>query len=56
MATFSTWDYIILILMLLISAGIGLYYRFTGGKQKTTQVLQNSYRIKSYSSMHLYGV
>lgn len=41
MATFSTWDYVILILMLLISAGIGLYYRFTGGKQKTTQVFSN---------------
>lgn len=37
-ATFGTWDYVVLIAMLLISSGIGLYYRFTGGKQKTLQV------------------
>lgn len=37
MAIFSTWDYILLTIMLLISAGIGLYYRLTGGKQKTTK-------------------
>ncbi|XP_031621165.1 putative sodium-dependent multivitamin transporter isoform X3 [Contarinia nasturtii] len=37
MATFSIWDYLVLIVMLTISAGIGLYYRFTGGKQKTTK-------------------
>lgn len=37
MAIFSTWDYILLALMLTISAGIGLYYRLTGGKQKTTK-------------------
>lgn len=38
MAAFSVWDYIILVVMLMISASIGLYYRFTGGKQKTTKV------------------
>lgn len=38
MATFSAWDYVVLVIMLMISAGIGLYYRFTGGKQKTTKV------------------
>lgn len=37
-STFSVWDYVVLIIMLMISAGIGLYYRFTGGKQKTTNV------------------
>lgn len=37
-STFSVWDYVVLIIMLIISAGIGLYYRFTGGKQKTTNV------------------
>jgi len=37
-ATFDTWDYVVLGLMLLISAAIGIYYRFTGGRQKTTQV------------------
>nr|CAD7424583.1 unnamed protein product [Timema monikensis] len=34
---FGTWDYVVLSLMLIISASIGVYYRFTGGKQKTTQ-------------------
>ena len=28
-------DYIVLAIMLLISSLIGIYYRFTGGKQKT---------------------
>jgi sodium-coupled monocarboxylate transporter 8/12 len=37
-ATFDTWDYVVLAVMLIISAGIGVYYRFTGGRQKTTQV------------------
>ncbi|XP_031621167.1 putative sodium-dependent multivitamin transporter isoform X5 [Contarinia nasturtii] len=37
MASFSIWDYLVLIVMLTISAAIGLYYRFTGGKQKTTK-------------------
>ncbi|XP_055695888.1 putative sodium-dependent multivitamin transporter [Lutzomyia longipalpis] len=36
MASFTAWDYVVFIVMLLISAGIGVYYRFTGGKQKTT--------------------
>lgn len=31
-------DYIVFGIMLIISASIGIYYRFTGGKQKTTQV------------------
>jgi hypothetical protein len=35
---FSAWDYVVLAMMLLISAAIGVYYRFTGGRQKTTQV------------------
>jgi predicted transporter len=37
-STFDAWDYVVLGVMLLISAGIGVYYRFTGGRQKTTQV------------------
>lgn len=36
MANFVVWDYVVFVLMLVISAGIGVYYRFTGGKQKTT--------------------
>lgn len=37
MQTFSLLDYIVLIITLIVSAGIGVYYRFTGGKQKTTK-------------------
>lgn len=49
MATFSLWDWIVLIVMLFISAGIGIYYRFTGGKQKTTKVaIRCSFMIQSY--------
>lgn len=36
MASFGAWDYLVFIAMLLVSAGIGVYYRFSGGKQKTT--------------------
>ncbi|XP_066264336.1 sodium-dependent multivitamin transporter-like [Branchiostoma lanceolatum] len=35
--TFHVADYIVFSLMLLVSAGIGVYYRCTGGKQKTTR-------------------
>lgn len=31
-------DYVILSTLLLISASIGVYYRFSGGKQRTTKV------------------
>ncbi|XP_055377494.1 putative sodium-dependent multivitamin transporter isoform X2 [Condylostylus longicornis] len=37
MGTFSTWDYVVFSLVLVISAGIGVYFRLTGGKQKTTK-------------------
>ncbi|XP_058824324.1 putative sodium-dependent multivitamin transporter [Topomyia yanbarensis] len=36
MASFGVWDYAVLVVVLLVSAGIGVYYRFSGGKQKTT--------------------
>lgn len=47
-------DYIILSTLLLISASIGVYYRFSGGKQRTTKVGQCIQHIifmqpKSYS-------
>ncbi|CAL1266316.1 unnamed protein product [Larinioides sclopetarius] len=35
-AMLSAADYILFTFMLLVSAGIGLYFRFSGGKQKTT--------------------
>lgn len=34
---FGIWDYVIIVIVLLISSCIGIYYRFTGGKQKTMQ-------------------
>lgn len=40
-SAFGVWDYVVFIAMLMISAGIGVYYRFSGGKQKT-----NAVRIK----------
>lgn len=33
----GTIDYIIFAFMLFVSAGIGVYFRFSGGKQKTTE-------------------
>uniref|UniRef100_A0A1L8ECI2 Putative sodium-dependent multivitamin transporter n=1 Tax=Haematobia irritans TaxID=7368 RepID=A0A1L8ECI2_HAEIR len=37
MAQLGAWDYTILAIVLAISAAIGVYYRLTGGKQKTTR-------------------
>ncbi|XP_060526384.1 putative sodium-dependent multivitamin transporter [Cylas formicarius] len=37
MAIFGVWDYVVIAIVLLISSFIGIYYRFTGGKQKTMQ-------------------
>ncbi|XP_041484185.1 sodium-coupled monocarboxylate transporter 1-like [Lytechinus variegatus] len=34
---FQAWDYVILAGMLSVSAGIGVFYAFTGGRQKTTR-------------------
>ena len=34
--TFAVWDYVVFCLVLIISAGIGIYYGCTGGHQKTT--------------------
>ncbi|XP_072389015.1 putative sodium-dependent multivitamin transporter [Diabrotica undecimpunctata] len=34
---FGLWDYVVIAIVLLISSSIGIYYRFTGGKQKTAQ-------------------
>lgn len=36
---FRTLDYIVFAITLGISAGIGVYFWFSGGKQKTTQVM-----------------
>ena len=34
---FGMWDYFVLAFTLIISSGIGIYYRFTGGKQRTAE-------------------
>ncbi|KAI7792185.1 putative sodium-coupled monocarboxylate transporter 1, partial [Triplophysa rosa] len=34
--SFSAWDYVVFTLMLVISAGIGLYFAFTGGGQRSS--------------------
>lgn len=36
--TLKLADYIVITITMCISVGIGLYYRFSGGRQKTTQV------------------
>ncbi|XP_072048598.1 sodium-coupled monocarboxylate transporter 1-like [Amphiura filiformis] len=35
--TFSTWDYIVFSSLLCVSAGIGIFHAFFGGRQKTTK-------------------
>lgn len=35
---FGVWDYVVFITTLMISAGIGVYARFSGGRQKTADV------------------
>ena len=39
--TLAVTDYAVIAIMLAISSGIGIYYRFTGGRQKTTEVRNN---------------
>ena len=39
-------DYILLSVVLLISASIGIYYRFSGGRQKTTKVNINAHIVR----------
>ena len=39
-------DYILLSVVLLISASIGIYYRFTGGRQKTNKVNINVHIVR----------
>ena len=37
----DVYDYLVLASVLLISASIGVYYRFSGGRQKSTKVFQH---------------
>lgn len=38
----TTWDYVVFGTVLVISAAIGVYYRFTGGRQKNVEVQKYS--------------
>lgn len=38
-ATLGWVDYVVIACMLGVSVGIGIYYRLTGGRQKTTEVI-----------------
>lgn len=35
---FGVWDYVIMTATMIASVAIGLYFRFSGGKQKTNDV------------------
>uniref|UniRef100_A0A1B0BUC7 Sodium-dependent multivitamin transporter n=1 Tax=Glossina palpalis gambiensis TaxID=67801 RepID=A0A1B0BUC7_9MUSC len=37
MASLQFWDYMVLVIILTVSSMIGIYYRLSGGKQKTTK-------------------
>ena len=37
MSEIGAWDYVIIAIVLIISSVMGIYYRFTGGKQKTSK-------------------
>lgn len=45
---FTTVDYVIFALLLVASAGIGLFYAFSGGRQRTTQVEFFIFILKEY--------
>ena len=53
---FGVWDYLVLALMLVISSAIGLYYRFTGGRQRTAEEYLLGDKNMSVVGGHLYNV
>ena len=42
-STLQSLDYVVIGMVMSISVGIGIYYRFTGGKQKTIEVRYSIY-------------
>jgi sodium-coupled monocarboxylate transporter 8/12 len=49
MAAFGFFDYFVLGVVLLISVGIGVYYRFTGNRQKSSDEFLLASRSMSVS-------
>lgn len=43
---FGVWDYIIMAATMVASTAIGIYFRFSGGKQKTNEVCHNELLIQ----------
>ncbi|XP_015517323.1 putative sodium-dependent multivitamin transporter isoform X1 [Neodiprion pinetum] len=52
-ATLGWADYVVIGVMLAISASIGIYYRFTGGRQKTTEEYFSANRSMSIAPLSL---
>lgn len=47
MAAVLSWsDYVVIGIMLLVCLAIGIYYRFTGGRQKTIEVNRFTRRVR----------
>ena len=46
MSGFGVLDYAVVGLMLAVSSGIGLFYRFSGGKQRTKDEYLHGKRLK----------
>ena len=46
---FEWYDYVIFIATLVVSLGIGLYFSFSGGKQRTTKEYLMGNRLVSFA-------
>ena len=51
---FTTVDYVIFAVLLVASAGIGLFYAFSGGRQRTTQVVHTNFFFFSSGSLLIF--
>ena len=52
---FAWYDYLIFIATLVVSLGIGLYFSFAGGKQRTTKEYLMGNRLVSFLHYDCYG-
>lgn len=46
---FHWLDYVIIAITMIASVGIGIYFRFSGGKQKTNAVSEKKNKKKSFT-------